>query len=100
MAHSMGGFVTSRYIADGNGDRIRRLITVRTLFLGTPKIPYVFATGRLITQWGIGIATSGIRTITSHLISAYQLLPFQNEYTGYISMFPDIVGLYNRYIYI
>jgi len=81
VAHSMGGLVASRYIADGNEHRIRRLITMGTPFLGSPKVPYVFATGRLVVVPVRGAISPGpMRDISSHMISAYQLLPFRSRY--------------------
>ena len=83
VAHSMGGIVTSRFIADGNKDKIRKLVTLGTPYLGSPKTPYVFATGRLIELTpfdivNIGIAHRGIKRIAPHMTSAYQLLPYNN----------------------
>ena len=80
VAHGMGGLVSARYIADGHGDSIRRLVTIGTPFLGTPKMPYVFATGDLVDYLSSTSANGGIRRTSPHMISAYQLLPYQSPY--------------------
>ena len=81
VAHSMGGLVVSRYIADmyraGLDNRINTLITIGTPFLGAPKVPYVWATGNMIGKpTGLNISPGPMREISSHMLSAYQLLPF------------------------
>jgi|GEM_PF-1868837 len=87
VAHSMGGIVASRFIADGNKDKIRKLVTLGTPYLGSPKVPYVFATGRLIEvgPFNTGIAYNGIKKIAPHMTSAYQLLPYKNT-SSYIGV--------------
>ena len=80
VAHSMGGLVAARYIADGNQRNVRRLITIATPFLGSGKVPYVFATGRMIEVPFLGyISTYEMRRLSSHMLSAYQLLPFRDD---------------------
>lgn len=80
VAHSMGGLVASRYIVD-NSENINKLITIGTPYLGSPKVPYVFSTGKLIKFQGVyPVADGGIKRISSHMTSAYQLLPYKAPY--------------------
>ena len=82
VAHSMGGLVAAQYIADGHGANIRTLTTIGTPFLGAPKVPYVFATGKMIGTLGIYVSRNEMRRISSHMHSAYQLIPFR--YPGHV----------------
>ena len=77
IAHSMGGLVAAYYIANGYGDNVQQLITLGTPFLGSSQTPYIFATGRMIAMpWG-HLQPTNIRRISSHMMSAYQLLPYR-----------------------
>ena len=80
VAHSMGGLIVSRYIADGHGDRINTLITLGTPFLGSPRVPYIFATGNLVEVPLLPGPRNGVRNVSSHMLSAYQMLPFESPY--------------------
>ena len=80
IAHGMGGLIASRYIADGHGNNVRRLITIGTPFLGSPKIPYVFATGNLVDYLSLPSVNAGVRRLSSHMTSVYQMLPYQSPY--------------------
>jgi len=80
VAHSMGGLVAARYIADGHGDRINTLITLGTPFLGAPRVPYIFATGNLVEIPILPGPRNGVRNVSSHMLSAYQMLPFESPY--------------------
>jgi triacylglycerol esterase/lipase EstA (alpha/beta hydrolase family) len=78
VAHSMGGLIASKYIAksDKNKNKIVKLITIGTPFLGTPKSLYIFEEGKLfdnlITDWA---TSEAIKSIAPNLSSLYQLLP-------------------------
>ncbi|MCL2841395.1 MAG: alpha/beta fold hydrolase [Defluviitaleaceae bacterium] len=80
VAHSMGGLISARYIADGHGDRINTLITLGTPFLGSPRVPYIFATGNLVEIPILPGPRNGVRNVSSHMLSAYQMLPFESPY--------------------
>ncbi|MFP3154322.1 InlB B-repeat-containing protein [Lachnospiraceae bacterium ZAX-1] len=89
VAHSMGGLVASRYIANGNGDKIRKFISLGTPYLGSPKVPYVLATGHLLeigtidffsASVPISIAPGSIKKLTPHMTTAYQLLPYNSPH--------------------
>lgn len=80
VAHSMGGLIASRYIADGHGHRINTLITLGTPFLGSPRVPYIFATGNLVEVPILPGPRNGVRNVSSHMLSAYQMLPFESPY--------------------
>ena len=78
VAHSMGGLVAARFIADGHGDRIRQLVTLGTPYLGATKTPYVFSTGNMIGPFlGLHLRPQSIMRLSSHMTSAYQLLPYR-----------------------
>lgn len=85
VAHSMGGLVASRYVANGHSKIIRKLITLGTPYLGSPKVPYIFSSGRLIVVFGFPVASGGIKKIAPHMTTAYQLLPYDNA-DGYIAI--------------
>ena len=108
VAHSMGGLIAARYIADGErsgqGNRVRTLITLGTPYLGSPKVPYVFATGNMIDFgfWGQipGLTrpitrdiSAGIRNVSSHMISAYQLLPIRSPYRDHIATLDPVAAI-------
>jgi len=80
VAHSMGGLIASRYIANGYGHRINTLITLGTPFLGSPRVPYIFATGNLVEVPILPGPRNGVRNVSSHMLSAYQMLPFESPY--------------------
>jgi len=79
VAHSMGGLVAARYIANSNSNRnrIRNFITVGTPYLGAPEVPYIFATGNFLP---LDIDNNSLRRVSSHMQSLYQLLPYNNRY--------------------
>ena len=82
VAHSMGGLVAARYIVHGHGDRINQLITLGTPWLGAPKVPYIFATGNMINPFlGFHLQSRNMQRLSSHMPSAYQLLPFRSNYS-------------------
>ncbi|MCL1925333.1 MAG: alpha/beta fold hydrolase [Defluviitaleaceae bacterium] len=80
IAHSMGGLIVARYIANGHGYRINTLITLGTPFLGAPRVPYIFATGNLVEVPLLPGPRNGVRNVSSHMLSAYQMLPFESPY--------------------
>ncbi|MDC0706643.1 MULTISPECIES: OmpL47-type beta-barrel domain-containing protein [Priestia] len=82
VAHSMGGLVASRYIADGNSDKVDKLVTIGTPYLGAPKAFYGFETGKLLNaleNWAIG---DELKTLSANSTSVYELLP-ENRYFTY-----------------
>jgi pimeloyl-ACP methyl ester carboxylesterase len=93
VAHSMGGLIASKYIANGNADKIDKYISLATPYLGSPKVPYVFATGDLLSI-PHPFLLQGLKALSSHMLSAYQLLPetegphlYQKKGDSYIPVF-------------
>lgn len=82
VAHSMGGVVASKFIANGNSDRVDKLITIGTPHLGAPKSLYVFETGNLIGGINDWFVSNGLKRLAPNMSSAYQLLP-NTEYFSY-----------------
>jgi len=77
-AHSMGGLVTKKYIAESGGNKIQFLFTMGTPYYGAVK-PYIF----LKEGDNFGIATmeaETIRKLVQNWPSVYQLLPTQKYY--------------------
>jgi len=77
VAHSMGGLIAKKYIADNRGDKIDQLI-----FLGTPQLgaPKAFKTLMFGDNMGIGVFIFGlnsniIKIISQNMPSVYELLP-------------------------
>ena len=77
VAHSMGGLIVSQYIANGNANKIDKLITIGTPYYGSPKVPYVFATGKMLP---LGLADKALKALAPYMATAYQLLPYKNIY--------------------
>jgi pimeloyl-ACP methyl ester carboxylesterase len=86
VAHSMGGLVAAKYIANGNAHKIDKFITIGTPHLGAPKALYVFETGGLIGGINDWFVANGLKRLAPNMSSAYQLLPgphyfsFHNSY--------------------
>ncbi|KUO75864.1 MAG: hypothetical protein APF81_05395 [Desulfosporosinus sp. BRH_c37] len=80
VAHSMGGLVATNYISNGNANKVNKLITLGTPYLGAPKALYVFETGKLLGapyDWAVA---SHIKRLAQNLSSVYQLLPIYNYF--------------------
>ena len=77
VAHSMGNLVTSRYISDGHEQKINKYIAIAPPFLGSPKVPYVWATGDLLGKWMANLSgvPANFKLLSSHFPSVYELLP-------------------------
>ena len=91
VAHSMGGLVVSHLIADGHASLVRTLITIGTPYLGAPRVPYIFSTGNFVSLFPEHMDTA-LRGVSSHMHSAYQLLPYR-----YTDLYIAVVNLDWRY---
>lgn len=83
VAHSMGGVVSACYIANDNSEKVNKMISLGSPYLGSSKVPYLFSTGKLIDPpFPIANILEGsfgeLRKLSSHMASAYQLLPYLN----------------------
>lgn len=83
VCHSMGGLVASKYLANGskNQEKVDKLITIGTPYLGAPKALYVFESGYLLddTTSFFCMATP-IKSIVNNITSCYELLPTQKYF--------------------
>lgn len=96
VAHSMGGLVSSKYIANGNSSKVSKLITYGTPYLGAPKGLYVFETGKFAGVWYKDFVAKGeFKEVSPNFTSAYMLLPskkyFDSNYgnTYYVRKYYD-----------
>ena len=84
---------------DGNADKINKYISIGTPYMGSPKVPYIFSTGRLLDNLLTAdlSATSaqsiaeGMKCISSHTPSVYQLLPYR--YNSYATVKSSLTNI-------
>ncbi|MGG3466112.1 hypothetical protein ABES02_00785 [Neobacillus pocheonensis] len=82
VAHSMGGLVASKYIANkqSNADKVDKFITLGTPYYGAPKALYMMETGD-IASWGKNLVISKvIRELAPNMKSIYQLFPTKDYF--------------------
>lgn len=83
VCHSMGGLVASKYLVNSeqNQDKVDKLITIGTPYLGAPKALYVFESGHLL-DWATSTfcMATPIKAIANNLTSCYELLPTQQYF--------------------
>lgn len=88
VCHSMGGLVASKYIANGNGANINKLITIGTPYLGAPKALYVLESGKLLGTTASLVMAEPIKAVANNFTSVYELLPtteyFERNNTNYV----------------
>lgn len=81
VAHSMGGLVAARYIGNGNENKVDKLITLGTPYLGAPKTLYTFERGGVGSFITNLIVNNAIAEIAKDMKSVYQLLPSSNYFS-------------------
>jgi len=77
----MGGLVASRYIADGHGDNIRKIVTLGTPYLGTVGMPDNFTDDMFIGDH------HAIETVDHHVVAGIDVdtvVDFVTDSNGYI----------------
>lgn len=96
VSHSMGGNVSSYYLALGEETRGRvdKHISVGTPYLGAEKLAYVYDTGDALDMYmGIdglieidlaSILDDPIKTIMPNIPAVYSLLPMETHFTPYL----------------
>jgi hypothetical protein len=87
IAHSMGGLVASAYLAKGVAfrNKVQKLITFGTPYLGAAKAICGFETGELMSS-GINLfIATHLKEICENTTSAYELLPTSRYGTRYVS---------------
>ncbi|MCD7853287.1 MAG: leucine-rich repeat protein [Oscillospiraceae bacterium] len=88
VCHSMGGLVATQYISNTGGDKVEKLITVATPYLGAPKALYVLGTGYFLSNAWLSSTKSDLvsvvkatltksffKTMAQMLPTVYELLP-------------------------
>ena len=84
IAHSMGGIIASKYIQEGNKDKVDKLITIGTPYFGAPKALYVFETGRFLDSYISDFVTADkFKKVVNTLPSVYELLPDKQYFQNY-----------------
>ncbi|WP_162297950.1 alpha/beta fold hydrolase [Halalkalibacillus sediminis] len=87
VAHSMGGLIASKYTRE-NDEKVDKLITLGTPFLGSPKSLSITETGKLFYKGGVSgwlgnaVIKDAIKEVAPNISSIYQLFPTEN-YFGY-----------------
>lgn len=87
VAHSMGGLVAGKYLANSsvNRNKTTALITLGTPFVGAAKCIDVMETGEMITFSLLGININlfknTIKDMSKNCYAAYQLLPTSKYYS-------------------
>lgn len=84
VCHSMGGLVASEYLrrSEDNRQRVEKLITLGTPYLGAPKALYVLETGNFL-DWATNTfcLSTPLRLVSNNIYGIYQLLPAQRYFT-------------------
>lgn len=83
VAHSMGGLVASSYIqkSEMNRNKVSKLITMGTPYLGAPKALYVLGTGNMFDAEKNLVMAKPLKIMAPNLISAYELLPTEKYFS-------------------
>ena len=91
VSHSMGGNVSSYYLALGEETRKRvdKHISVGTPFLGAEKLAYVYDTGDAIdfkigVDWADLLIGDPVAEIMPNIPAVYSLLPMQTHFAPYL----------------
>ena len=87
VAHSMGGMVARRFIMN-NPDKVDKLITLGTPFLGAPKTILTLETGQFLDsglQHAIIISRKSMRQLAQFFPGPHQLVPASK----YFELVPD-----------
>ncbi|MEI6022730.1 MAG: alpha/beta fold hydrolase [bacterium] len=88
IAHSMGGLITKRYIAEYGDQNIDNLFFVGTPHLGAPKAFKALMYGDNLGIGGLGInilSQTRIKSISQNMPSIYELLP-SAQFGSYVSL--------------
>ena len=101
VSHSMGGLVSSYYLAKGTSQRSRVIkhISLGTPYLGSEQIPYMMITGGILGFPQDTVVANPVKDIINNLRSIYALLPPEKHFRPYVNYnAPDQTTLtYNTY---
>lgn len=103
VCHSMGGLVASDYInrSDYNKEKVEKLITLGTPYLGAPKALYVFETGHFL-DWASSVfcMATPLKEVAGNISGIYQLLPSEDYFrlnsTTYVEYY-NTGGLFGKH---
>ncbi len=86
VSHSMGGLVSSYYLAKGSAQRARVIkhISLGTPYLGAEKMPYVMMTGKALDWFQNIVAEDSIAEISWNIPAIYALLPTEQYFRPYL----------------
>lgn len=77
VCHSMGGLVASSYInrSQANVEKVDKLITIGTPYLGAPKALYILETGHFLGCASNFVMSAPLKEVVNNFSSVYELLP-------------------------
>ena len=86
VSHSMGGLVSSYYLAKGSAqrDRVIKHISLGTPYLGSEQIHYIMMTGNVFGFMENLFVSQPITQIIWNLRSIYALLPIEQHFRSYL----------------
>lgn len=89
VAHSMGGLVASKYLANSstNRNKVDKLITIGTPYTGSVKLLNVAEDGDMGVLVNAFVSKSNLKTLMANFHCTYQLAPttrYGNNYGAYI----------------
>lgn len=87
VAHSMGGIVTSHYLAMGNRQRklVKKHISIGTPYLGAVEMPYIFCTGHIRKSALVNALVSApVLDLIGNVPSIYALFPYEERFRPYL----------------
>ncbi len=114
VAHSMGGIVSSNYLAKYGYEKLDKLITLGTPYLGAPKALYTFETGLFLDGFKGNATSSIIKALAPNMPGIYELLPNKQYFSNgdyYVRLddtnlsystttsYMEIQGWYNSYVH-
>ena len=77
VAHSMGGLLASEYLRRSreNVNKVDKLITLGTPYLGAPKSLFTLETGSFLSNWQDYFVKEYFKAVVNNFFSVYELLP-------------------------
>ncbi|WP_052352934.1 alpha/beta fold hydrolase [Neobacillus dielmonensis] len=84
VAHSMGGLIASKYLANkqSNADKVDKFITLGTPYYGAPKALYIMETGEVSSWIKNKVIAKVIKEMAPNMKSIYQLFPTKQYFEG------------------
>jgi pimeloyl-ACP methyl ester carboxylesterase len=84
VAHSMGGLIASKYLANkqSNADKVDKFITLGTPYYGAPKALYIMENGEVSSWMNNQVISKVIKEMAPNMKSIYQLFPTKKYFEG------------------